>query len=202
MITELFDAITSWPLLLAALLIFGFAPGALLRLIVLAFPQDDERRAELRAELNAVPRVERPFWVIEQLEVALFDGLWPRLVWAATGRVIYRWHLNSGVRSNRLHPDTFWIPSDEEKAALVPGLTVKLAFGMRDGWGERMWVEVVAIKKRKIVGVLRNQPIGIPRLHHGDVVTFKRDHIIDIDWDALAECDESSQDPALPQGVD
>ncbi|WNI18273.1 DUF2314 domain-containing protein [Actinacidiphila sp. ITFR-21] len=188
MIAELVGAVASWPLLVAALVVFGFAPGALLRLVVLAFERDDPRRAELRAELTAVPRVERPFWVIEQLEVALFDGLWPRLLWAATGRVIDRWHLTSGVKSNRRHPQSFWIPSAEEKRALRPGIAVKLMFNMRDGWGERMWVEIVAIKKRKIVGVLHNQPIGIPRLYHGDKVRFKYDHIIDIDWD-----DDSTQ---------
>lgn len=67
--------IVSWPALGIALLVFGFAPGAVLRLIVLAFPRDDPRRRELRGELYAIPRIERPFWVIEQLEVALFEGL-------------------------------------------------------------------------------------------------------------------------------
>jgi DNA-binding transcriptional MerR regulator len=65
----------AWPTFLIALLVFGFAPGALLRLIVLAFRRDDPRRRELLGELYAVPRIERPFWVIEQLEVALFEGL-------------------------------------------------------------------------------------------------------------------------------
>jgi hypothetical protein len=78
------NAIVSWPTFLIALLVFGFAPGALLRIIVLAFPRDDPRRAELLAELHAVPRIERPFWVLEQLEVALFEGAWERVVWAAT----------------------------------------------------------------------------------------------------------------------
>jgi hypothetical protein len=65
----------SWPVLGTALVVFGFAPGAVLRLIVLAFPRDDPRRRELLGELYAVPRIERPFWVIEQLEVGLFEGL-------------------------------------------------------------------------------------------------------------------------------
>jgi DNA-binding transcriptional MerR regulator len=67
--------IISWPTLGIALLVFGFAPGAVLRLIVFAFPPDDPRRRELLGELYAVPRIERPFWVIEQLEVGLFEGL-------------------------------------------------------------------------------------------------------------------------------
>jgi hypothetical protein len=103
--------VLSWPTLGLALLIWGFAPGALLRLIVLAFHRDDPRRRELLAELYAVPRVERPFWVAEQLEVALVEGLGERLVWAATGRIIHRWHLASGVRRNREHPRTVYIPS-------------------------------------------------------------------------------------------
>ncbi|MEV3993363.1 DUF2314 domain-containing protein [Streptomyces sp. NPDC049837] len=199
MVTELVDAMTSWPLLIAALVVFGFAPGALLRLIVLAFERDDPRRAELRAELSVVPRVERPFWVMEQLEVALFDGLWPRFVWAASGRVIDRWHLASGVKFNRLYPQSFWIPSAEEKQALRPGVPVKLMFNMRNGWGERMWVEIVAIKRRKLIGVLHNQPMGIPRLDHGDKIHFKFDHIIDIDWDENALCHRASSDVDLPQ---
>jgi hypothetical protein len=53
--------------------------GAMLRLIVLAFHREDPRRQELLAELHAVPRWERPFWVMEQLEVALFEGIWHRI---------------------------------------------------------------------------------------------------------------------------
>jgi DNA-binding transcriptional MerR regulator len=67
--------IVSWPTLVIALLVFGFAPGAVLRLIALAFPRDDPRRRELRGELYAVPRIERLFWVFEQLEVGLCEGL-------------------------------------------------------------------------------------------------------------------------------
>lgn len=67
--------VVSWPMLLLALVVFGFAPGLVLRLIVLAFPRDDPRREELLGELHAVPRFERPFWVADQLEVALFEGV-------------------------------------------------------------------------------------------------------------------------------
>ncbi|MCA1672457.1 MAG: hypothetical protein LC799_09715, partial [Actinobacteria bacterium] len=71
----LLEAVASWPSLLLVLLMFGFAPGFCLRLIVLAYPRGDPRRAELIAELYAVPRIQRPLWVAEQLEVALFEGL-------------------------------------------------------------------------------------------------------------------------------
>lgn len=175
------DAILSWQSFLVALVVFGFAPRAALRVIVLAFPRDDPRRHELLAEVHAVPRLERPVWVFEQLEVALFEGLGDRIVWAATGRVIHRWHLESGVERNRLYPDTFPIPSDELRRAIRPGHVVKLLFEMNDGWGERMWVEVLDVKRRHIVGELCNQPVGIPRLAPGDTVKFTPEHVINID---------------------
>ncbi|MGH3933289.1 MAG: hypothetical protein ACRDTF_25310 [Pseudonocardiaceae bacterium] len=72
---ELLDAVTSWQPLVLVLVVFGFAPGFCLRLIVLAYPRGDPRRAELIAELYTVPRIQRPLWVAEQLEVAVFEGL-------------------------------------------------------------------------------------------------------------------------------
>jgi hypothetical protein len=72
---SLITHVIAWPTLLVPLLMFGFAPGAVLRMIVLVFRRDDPRRTELLAELPHVPRIERPFWVCEQLEVALFEGL-------------------------------------------------------------------------------------------------------------------------------
>src|SRR5215218_2429641 len=173
------EAIASWQAFFVALLLFGFAPGALLRLIVLAFDRDDPRRYELLAELHVVPRIERPFWVLEQLEVALFEGIRDRIVWAATGRIIHRWRLGSGVERNRAHPDTFEIPSETQKRLLVPGMTVKLMFETKHG-GERMWVDIVDINRRRIIGTLRNTPVFVPRLDYGDKVKFKRHHIVGI----------------------
>lgn len=66
---ELLDI--TWPGLLLVLVVSGVALGLCLRLIALVYPRDDPRRAELIAELYAVPRAERPFWVAEKLEVAL-----------------------------------------------------------------------------------------------------------------------------------
>jgi uncharacterized protein YegJ (DUF2314 family) len=202
MVGEILNAIVSWKALLVALLVFGFAPGAALRVIVLAFHRDDPRRKEMLGELHRVSRWERPFWVVEQLEVALFEGVWERLLWAGAGRIYDRWHLESGIKRNREHPQSFWIPDEEEKQAIEPGVFVKLMFDTTDlwgrrNWGERMWVEVVAIKKRHIVGVLRNQPLGIPRLDPGDQLKFKRDHIIDIEWepDECCDCQHAAEDP-------
>jgi Sigma-70 region 2 len=75
MMAELIEALISWPTLLFALAAFGFAPGAVLRLLVHAYPKGDLRRRELLAELYAIPRIERPLWIAEQLELAIFEGL-------------------------------------------------------------------------------------------------------------------------------
>lgn len=52
---ELLEAVVSWPSLVLVVVVFGFAPGFCLRLIVLAYPRSSPRRAELIAELYAVP---------------------------------------------------------------------------------------------------------------------------------------------------
>ena len=62
-VPELLDRLVALPTLLVAIIVYGFAPGFLLRLIVLAYERDDPRRAELIAELYDVPRLKRPFWV-------------------------------------------------------------------------------------------------------------------------------------------
>lgn len=91
------DALVSWPTFLIALVVFGFAPRAVLRVILLAYPSSDPRRRELHAELHAVPRLERPIWVLEQLEVALFEGI-PRRIKRATGVVPQLLHVSEHRR--------------------------------------------------------------------------------------------------------
>ena len=82
---EIVQLVTSWRVGLLALIAFGFAPRFALRLIVRAFFKGDPRRDELVAELHVVPRWERPFWVFQQLEVAVVEGLGARFRWALTG---------------------------------------------------------------------------------------------------------------------
>jgi Uncharacterized protein conserved in bacteria (DUF2314) len=189
MVSEFLDAIVSWETFLISLLVFGFAPGAVLRLLVLAFHRDDPRRREMLAELYRVPRLERPYWVFEQLEVALFEGVWERLLWAGAGRIYDRWHLNPAIYYDDQHPDGHTISDKEFEEAVERGMSVRLSFTTSDvwgrpNWGESMWVQVVAVERRHFVGVLDNQPIDIPRLDLGDTVKFKGRHITDIVRDA------------------
>jgi hypothetical protein len=78
---DLLDLVVKYGLsgLLTVAFVFGFAPGFVLRLIVLFYPADDPRREELIAELYAIPRMLRPVWVFQQIETALFEGPRERL---------------------------------------------------------------------------------------------------------------------------
>lgn len=187
-VVDLLNSIASFWTFLLAVVVYGFAPGFLLRLLVLVYERDDPRRKELIAELYEVPRLKRPFWVAEQLETAIFDGLVPRVRWALTGRIILRWRLGSGVKRNREFPDSFWIPSEDEKDNVRPGDVVKLMFEQSDGWVERMWVGVERVgRRRRWIGTLTNTPLGFPRLQPGDKIRFRRKHIIDYDLDPYTQ---------------
>ena len=71
-----------WPLvgfalvlLALGMVVFGVMPGVLNRLFASMYPKDDPRRAEMIAELYAVPRWEQPIWVAQQGERAFFEGI-------------------------------------------------------------------------------------------------------------------------------
>lgn len=71
-----------WPLVgmgAALLLVWGIAPGWIVRLASLAFRKGDARRNEMIAELYAVPHLRQPVWALQQCERALSEGLAPRL---------------------------------------------------------------------------------------------------------------------------
>lgn len=66
--------------LLSMLATLVLAPGFALRLLVKLYPRDDPRRKELIAEMYATKRIERPLFVAEQLETAIFEGVPHRFV--------------------------------------------------------------------------------------------------------------------------
>ncbi len=199
-LNEILQTLLTWPLALVALGVFGFFPGLFARLIALSFHKDDPRRKELIAEVYAVPRWERPFWVAEQFERALSEGVWERLYDAADGRIFNRWTLGDGLARNAEHPESFWVPSAEEVSMLEPGDSVKLMFEAK-GWthglhgcgAERMWVKITKVQGDKFEGTLSNVPAVWNHLDWGDKVTFSRKHIIDFEY-----C-EDTEPPALPE---
>jgi hypothetical protein len=135
--TELLDTVVSWRSLLLVIVVFGFAPGFCLRLLVRAYPRSDPRRTELIAELYTVPRVERPLWVAEQLETALFEGLPHRLsvvlrepgIWRGLGAGLW-FGLGAGLWAGLVfgHGAGLW-------GGLWFGLGAGLWFGRPGLWG-------------------------------------------------------------------
>jgi hypothetical protein len=125
-------------------------------------------------------------------------------------------YLNSGVVSSELYPDTFIIPSEEERQAVKPTDLVKLSFELQqlideeldaptepEVAGERMWVEVTGHNGPYFTGRLRNQPSSYVFVNPDDEndvyveknapltfdseVVFLPEHIIDIQTAEEAE---------------
>lgn len=100
------------------------------------------------------------------------------------------WSLVDGEQRAREHPDTFEIPSRGEREQLGLGDFAKLIFVtpsmLTQNVGERMWVRVL---ERKQVGKgpvsyrgqLDNAPGLIAGLKAGDELTFKPEHVIEIE---------------------
>ncbi len=177
--SELLQAGSGWALF-GALLVWGLLPGLVLDVILRAYQQDDPRRRELRAELYAVPRWERPFWVFQQLEVALREEGYPFVSWWFRRWIWHRARLKSGVELNRSHPETFLIPSKEEKEEIQVGDHVKLMWQVRGLPGERMWVAVTSRAGDEFSGRLMNDPIFVYATFD-ERIRFTADHIIDYD---------------------
>jgi hypothetical protein len=72
------SAFASWHFVVIVLLVFGFAPGAVLRIVVKAWPKGDPMRGALRGDFAVRSHWERPFFVAAQIDNALFDGLGAR----------------------------------------------------------------------------------------------------------------------------
>ena len=90
--------------------------------------------------------------------------------------------LDDCVELNRKYPETFEIPTEEEKLNIESGDFVKLVFinpdkkagdGMPEA--ERMWVRVTVDG----VGVLDNDPVVV-NLKCGDIIEFEDKHIASI----------------------
>jgi hypothetical protein len=74
-LTDLVGVLRDWRLGLGIMLMFGTAPGLVLRLLLCMYPKGHPRRDELLAELYHLRYLERPLFVAQQMETALFEGM-------------------------------------------------------------------------------------------------------------------------------
>lgn len=94
------------------------------------------------------------------------------------------WTLEDVEATSRLHPESFFIPSEQERNSQQIGKMVRLHFELtRPAEGEpraeRMWVEITAHDPvtHRYTGVLTNAPASLKTLHLGDTVEFEPRHI-------------------------
>jgi hypothetical protein len=96
------------------------------------------------------------------------------------------WTLESALIRSEQAPDTFLIPSAEERASLGVGRGVKLLFWIQSADEdvavcERMWVLITGIgADGRYVGVLESMPTTPGGLHKGAELTFGPEHVADI----------------------
>ena len=92
--------------------------------------------------------------------------------------------LDNGAEIHGEFPETFEIPSQQERDSLRPGDLVKLVFRIEfdeQAHVERMWVRVSEVNSKSYVGVLDNDPYCTDEIRSGMRVEFHADHVIQID---------------------
>ena len=94
------------------------------------------------------------------------------------------WELESAEERQALAPDTFHIPSREERESLQSGQRVQLLFLMlvkdavpEDIMCEKMWVTIDEVTPDGYCGTLDSIPASSDALVPGDVVKFNPQHI-------------------------
>lgn len=90
-----------------------------------------------------------------------------------------KYTLVDGIERNESNPNTFWIPSEEDKNSLIVGDMVKLGFLDKQGNGERMWVVITEKDGGSFKGTLANNPVFL-KLTYDDEISFEFKHIIDL----------------------
>jgi len=99
------------------------------------------------------------------------------------------WRLSNAAEIAAAHKYTFYKPSYETIAQVVPGEVVKLIFEFEsddpDSPGaERMWVVVDEVRGvGRFAGHLDNEPQHIRDLKHGDPIDFEDCHVINTEHD-------------------
>ena len=91
-----------------------------------------------------------------------------------------KWTLLDAVEMNKKHPDTFEIPTGEERNGLELGDKVYLSFESKKYGSERMWVQVSYIGDEEYEGILQSFPMSFEILKHGDTIPFISQNVLNI----------------------
>ena len=97
--------------------------------------------------------------------------------------LLCRCSIDDGEAMHRSAPETYCIPSAQERDAVQPGEYVRLVFRLEvesRSIAERMWVQVTQREGGSYIGLLANTPECITRLRCGDLVRFKPRNVIKV----------------------
>ncbi len=113
-----------------------------------------------------------------------------------------KYFLKDAFTENKLHPDTFQIPSPEAIASLAVGDLIQIGLEAPEGviWktrlplnhgmfkaisatGERIWVEIIAIEGEKIHAEVQQADMLFHAFHgvkHAASISFERNNILKV----------------------
>lgn len=97
--------------------------------------------------------------------------------------LLCRYSIDDGEAVHRSAPETYFVPSAQERAAVQPGEYVRLTFRLEvesRSIAERMWVRITRRDGDSYIGRLANNPGSITFLRFGDLVRFKAKNVIKI----------------------
>jgi hypothetical protein len=99
------------------------------------------------------------------------------------------------------HPNTFHIPTEEQKLAVKVGQNVKIGIRMANRRAERFWVEVTEVNYPAFVGAVRNDltDTAVHGISYGDEIEFEARHILD-DTEPTHRLDNKVFGPGMRSG--
>ena len=112
------------------------------------------------------------------------------------------WHIVDPRPWYLKNPETFYLAPADELNELQIGVPVKLWFQsvLSEGGGERLWVIITSINGNRLSGTVDNGPHQVP-LSFGDVINFRRHHIMGIEWEACANTSEEVKETLRIMGM-
>lgn len=94
------------------------------------------------------------------------------------------------IAQNKIHPNTFEIPSQDLVAKLKAGDAAKVFFQYDAFYpchknvginSERLWVDITQIVDGKFTGTIANDPVN-PNLKFGQILSFEAKHICNLEF--------------------
>ncbi len=91
------------------------------------------------------------------------------------------WHIVNAEEQHARQPETFELPTLEQRRKLEPNDQAKVIFVGPTGSSERIWLSIVAVKEGPVYeGFVANEPVAADLPEYGKDITFLPVHVVDI----------------------